>query len=96
MERASPGRRKRSSSPRSPRLRRSSSGTPRSPALRPVLINTDDDDHDESAVDDEGDDDDGDVKAVQVQERALSSPRRSPHLSPKKQAIDEVEAFFSY
>lgn len=87
LERASPGRRKRTSSPHSPRLRRSSSGTPRSPALRPVLVNMDsqdDNEDDESAVEEEED------EALPH----IRSPRRSPHLSPSKVAIDEVEAFW--
>lgn len=83
---SSPHRRRRSVSPRaSPRLRRSSSSGTKSPALRPVLVDTDDaGDDDEVAVED-----DDDVPAYHIR-----SPRRSPHLSPAKPAIDEVEAFF--
>lgn len=89
LERASPGRRKRTSSPHSPRLRRSSSsGTPRSPALRPVLVDMDSQDDNEDAIEDDDDDDSGLLLPH------VRSPRRSPHLSPSKVAIDEVEAFW--
>lgn len=97
-ERKSPHRRKRSASPHSPRLRRTSSGTPRSPALRPVLVDVDNPDYEDgdSAVHDDDDDDDGDDEDDDGPPYPISrSPRRSPHLSPQRVAIDEVEAFFS-
>lgn len=100
-ERKSPHRRRRSASPHSPRLRRSSSGTPRSPALRPVLVDVDNPDYDDRGrtvfedgddEEDDGDDEDEDEGPAYPLAR---SPRRSPHLSPQRVAIDEVEAFFS-
>ena len=88
MQLASPGRRKRSTSPRSPRIRRSSSGTPRSPALRPVFVDVDQQSYEDDSALDETEELDRSFVA--------RSPRRSPHLSPSKVAIDEVEAFEAY
>ena len=82
-QRTSPGRRKRSASPR---IRRSSSGTPRSPALRPIFMDAEQQGYeDDSALDEDEDLGEGPF---------VRSVRRSPYLSPSKVAIDEVEAFF--